>query len=413
MKLKDILNLAITNIKHRDLRSYLTIAGIVIGVAAIITIISISLGVSEQINQRINTLGSNIISISAGGQQAQRFGGIGILRPPTQGVRSSFGGSNSEAKITFREADELRTLPGVYKLDARIQSRKTVSYRDKNTSLTIIGTEPQAFKDSVGVDLLYGRYLTTSDQYSAVLGFNIANATFNDLEILNKQIKIGGTPFRVVGILNQTGGTFGGTDSDIFIPQKIAKEMFNQTTDINQIIVVAATDHNTDEVGLEIENSLIALHRVTKETEDFQITTATTIQSAVAGITDVLSLFLGGIGSISLLVGGIGVANTMFMSVLEQTKEIGVLKSLGAKNKDIVFLFLCEASIIGFIGGFLGIILSFIVSTILKTFGLNTVMTLELVLFGLFFSVIIGIIAGIAPARNASRISPVEALKYE
>ncbi len=418
MKMKDIFALAATNIQHRHLRSWLTILGIVIGVASIISLISISLGLSDAINSRINTLGTNIITISPGGQQSSRLGGgfgagAGPARATTGGGGGSggFGVQTSQATLTFEEANVLRGLPGVYKLDARVSKRGEVQYKESNATLSIVGTEPSAFADDVGVNLTYGRYLSSSDQYSAVIGYNIANETFNDFSMLNKQIKIDGVPFHVVGILQQSG--LGTSDSTVFIPQKTAQNLFNQTTDASQIVVVVSPDHDTDTVASEIENELITLHHVTTTTEDFTITTAATLQSTISSITDTLTLFLGGIASISLLVGGIGVANTMFMSVLEQTKDIGVFKSIGAKNKDIIYLFLCEAATIGFIGGALGVALSFVVSYILASLGIPSVMSLTLVAAGLIFSVLIGIIAGIAPARNAASIPPVEALKYE
>ena len=407
MKFKDIFALALTNIRHRHLRSWLTILGIVIGVASIISLIGVSLGVSAQINSRISTLGSNIITLTPGGQQASR-GGLS-LRPPGGG---GFGFGEGGSQITFREADALRGLPGVYKLDARLSRRENVNYSNRNTSLSIVGTEASAFPDDVGVPILYGRYLSTADQYSAVIGFGVANNTFQDLGVLNRQINIGGTLFRVVGILNQSGG-FGGTDNTVYIPQKSAETLFNQSAVVSSVVIVVAPDHDTTTVASEVENEMLSLHKVTSQNEDFTVTTAATIQSAVAGITDVLSLFLGGIASISLIVGGIGVANTMFMSVLEQTKDIGVLKSLGAKNRDIIYLFLCEAATIGFVGGLLGVLLSMIVSFILGSLNVPTQLTPELIAGGLIFSVLIGIIAGISPARNAAMIPPVEALRYE
>jgi putative ABC transport system permease protein len=414
MKLKDIFELSLTSIRHRHLRSWLTILGIVIGVASIITLIGISIGISDQITARISTLGSNIITISPGGQQASRIGGGTFVRPtaPPAGGGPNGRSESSSPEITFREADDLRTLPGVYRLDTRINKREVMQYRDKNSSLSIVGTDPAAFKDTVGVPMLEGRFLNPSDQYSAVIGFGVANQTFNDLDILNKQVKINGVAFHVVGILNQSGG-FGGTDSDVFIPLKTAQDMFNQSTDVSQVIVVVSPDHDTNTIASEIENELIILHRVTKDTEDFTISTAATVESTVSSVTDTLGLLLGGIASISLLVGGIGVANTMFMSVLEQTRDVGVYKSIGAKNRDIIYLFLCEAAIIGFVGGFLGVVLSFVVSYILSSFGVPVAITTELVAGGLVFSVLIGIVAGIQPARNAASIPPVEALRYE
>ena len=414
MKLKDIFMLSLTSIRHRHLRSWLTILGIVIGVASIVSLIGLSLGLSNTISERINSVGSNIITITAGGQQASRAGGgFGNFRPPEGGMGGGFGGrSTSTPVLTFRDADSLRTLPGVSRVDARVTGRALVSYKTQNSSLSIIGTEPSAFPESVALDLYSGRYLSTSDQYSAVLGNGVANRTFNDLDMLNRQIKIDGVPFKVVGILQSSGG-LGGSDNSVYIPQSMAKNMFNQTTDASSVIVVAATDHDPAVVASEVENELILLHRVTSTTEDFTITTAATLQATIASITDTLGIFLGGIAAISLLVGAIGVANTMFMSVMEQTKDIGVLKSLGARNGDVVNMFLCEAGIIGFVGGFLGLVLSFIVAFAMTSFGLPVLLTPLLLIGGLSFSVFIGLIAGFVPARNAASIPPVEALRYE
>jgi putative ABC transport system permease protein len=412
MKIKDIFDLALTSIQHRHLRSWLTILGIVIGVASIITLIGISLGISNQISSRLNTLGSNIITISPGGQQASRLGGGAFVRPT--GGAGTPGGQATTPEITFEQANDLSTLPGVEKLDTRIQKRETVEYQNQNSSLTIIGTNPDAFADTVGVAMYNGRYLNPSDGESAVVGFAVANSTFQDLDMLDKQILIDNVPFHVVGILNSSGGGgFGSVDQDVFIPLKTAEQMFNQTTDVSELVVEVSADHDTDTVAAELTNELIILHRVTVDTEDFTITTAATLETTVASVTDTLGLLLGGIASISLLVGGIGVANTMFMSVLEQTRDIGVYKSLGAKNRDVVYMFLCEAAIIGFVGGLLGVVLSFIVSIILGDFSVPITISAPLVLGGLFFSVVIGVVAGWAPARNAASIPPVEALRYE
>ena len=189
--------------------------------------------------------------------------------------------------------------------------------------------------------------------------------------------------------------------------------MFNQTKTVSEIVVAADPSYDTNTVAAEIEEELISLHHVTSTTEDFTIMTAATVQSAVASVTNTLSLFLGGIASISLIVGGIGVANTMFMSVLEQTKYIGLLKALGMRSRDVLLLFMLEAGVIGLVGGVLGVALSIGVSAILEQFGVPSAITIDLVLLGLGFSVVVGLISGLVPARNAASLEPIDALRYE
>lgn len=412
MKLTDILDISITNIQHQKLRSWLTILGIVIGVASIVSLISISLGIENEINERTSSLGANVITISPGSQKAMRDPGAGLLGggggPPPNGFGSD--DSDDEEEITFREADILRTMAGVYKLDAQLEERLDVSYKSKNTSLTIVGCEPDSFKDTVQAELEEGRYLNVNDKYSALIGYNLPNNVFEEEDMLNKQIEIDGVVFRVVGILEQAGGQ---SDSTIYVPLDTAKDLFDEYDNANKILVSVREGHDVDEVAADLEDELLSLHNLEGSDPDFQVTTAATLESAVSSISETLGLFLGGIASISLIVGGIGVLNTMFMSVLEQTKTIGVFKSLGAKDMDIVTLFIFEAAILGLIGGSIGVILSFVASSILESFSVPTMISAELVLLGLVFSIAIGIIAGVLPAKNAAKISPIEALRYE
>ncbi len=410
MKLEDLLDISLTNIRHQKLRSWLTILGIVVGVAAIISLISISIGMEEEITERTSAFGANLITISPGSERAMRMpGGPGMMggeRPPG----GNFGGSeDDEAQITFKEADILRTLPGVYKLDAQVQERAEVSYKNENSSLTVVGTESDSFKAVVSAELEDGRYLNINDKYSVMLGYNVVHNVFDDEDMLNRQIEIEGVVFRVVGTLEQTGQS----DNTVYIPQKTARELFEQPDDATRLIVAVREGHDVEEVAEVLEQELLYLHNLENDDPDFSVSTAASAQEAVSSIAETLGLFLGGIASISLIVGGIGVLNTMFMSVLEQTKTIGVFKALGAKDRDIIALFLLEAAVLGLFGGTIGILLSFIASMIMESFGIPTSITPELVALGLTFSVVVGIVAGIAPARNAARISPVEALRYE
>ena len=404
----ELLELAMNSLRYRSLRSWLAVLGIVIGVASIVSLISISTGMNQNIQKSLSGLGANIITITAGASRAgsMGFGGGG---PPQE-----FGRTTSDAaKITFTEAAALKAVQGVYKVDARVSGNGRVEYKNKNTSATIVGVEPSAFPESSVSSITAGRTLGTSDLTSAVIGYSVMSDTFNDSNILNKQIKINGQPFRVVGVLNKSSTTFGGPDRSIFITQKAAKELFNQTAKVSSVVVIAANGSDPDVVAASVSSKLRDLHRVTNATQDFTVTTASSTQSTISSVTDTLGLFLGGIASISLIVGGIGVANAMFTSVLEQTRYIGLLKALGARNGTILKLFLFEACMVGLIGGVLGIALSYLASSALASFGLPSAITLDLILLGMGFSVAIGAVAGVIPARNAASVAPVEALKYE
>jgi putative ABC transport system permease protein len=407
----ELAELAMNSLRYRSLRSWLAVLGIVIGVGSVISLISISVGMNAQIQTNLGGVGANIITVSPGAARADRTFGGGA--PPDQsGASTSPTTSSSSGKITFTQADALRHISGVAAVDAQISGRGTVAYRNKNSSLTVIGTTPSAFPDSVGVKILYGRTLGTSDTTSAVIGYSVATETFNE-SMLNKPIKINGVTFRVIGVLNQSGSTFSGPDRNIYITLAKAKTMFNQSTYVSSVVVLASDSKKADSVAANVTTALLSMHRLTTAKQDFTVSTASSLQSSISSVTNTLGLFLGGIASISLIVGGIGVANAMFTSVLEQTRYIGLLKSLGARNSAVLRLFIFEAGMVGLVGGVIGVALSFVGSLLLASFGLPSKITLELALEGLGFSIIVGVVSGLIPARNAASVAPVEALRYE
>ena len=417
MKNRELAQIAFNSLRYRSLRSWLAILGIVIGVASIISLISISVGMNDQIESRLSGLGADIITITPGSPRAERMammfgvgGGAAGGGPP--GGMQGFDQDEESPRITFTEADQLRRVSGVETLDARLSERATVAYKDKNTSLTIVGTEPSAFPESTGTVVAQGRTLGSGDLKSAVLGYSVAASTFND-SMLNKQIRIDGVAFRVVGILNESGASFSGPDNSIFISQRAARTLFNQSQNVSSIVVVASPDSDPETVAAALTEKLDSIHRLEAGEEDFSVATASSLSESISSMTDTLALFLGGIASISLVVGGVGVANAMFTSVLEQTKFIGLLKALGARRRAVLKLFLFEACMVGLIGGVFGILLSFAGSAILANFGLPSRISFDLVLLGLGFSLAIGAVSGLLPARNAASVPPVEALRYE
>ncbi|MFH1751238.1 MAG: ABC transporter permease [Candidatus Micrarchaeota archaeon] len=422
MKLFDIASLSISNMRSRKMRSWLTVLGIVIAVAAIIVLISLANGVSASVSSRLNQLGNDVIQITPGASRAVRTGGAGIAMPGAVGggggggFSRDFGGGGfgrTLSSLTFDDADALMLVDGVSSVDARIQGTLRTTFKGKNASLQIVGVDPAAFKEMNTVELIDGKLLNPSDRYSVVLGYRIHSSTYEGEELLNRQIKMGDYSFRVVGLLNQSAGSSITSDSVVYMPIEVAKVVLNESSDVSQIFVKIASGRDADVMAAALESKLLDLHRLTPDKADFTITTASFFQSAVSDITNMLSLFLGGIAAISLLVGAIGVANTMFMSVLERIKEIGILKALGMRDSEVTALFLIEAASIGFAGGALGIALSLAISEVLRYFSVPSLITPELMVGSLVFSSIIGIVAGVAPARNASRLEPVEALRYE
>lgn len=416
----ELAELAFNSLRYRSLRSWLAVLGIVIGVAAVVSLISISVGMNSQVSGSLSGVGANMITISPGASRAQGMGFGGA--PPSGGgggqggsfSSSGLGRTSATSVLTFDEADKLQSVEGVYKVDAQISGSATVVYKNQNSSLTVVGSDPDAFPGSVGSTVISGRALATGDLSAAVIGYSVQEETFGNASMLNKQIKIGGSTFRVVGILNKTGTSLSGSsDRTIYISQKRAKTFFNQTNSVSKIVVIAQNGTDPDEVAAALTAKLLELRRLTEAKQDFTVTTATSMQEAISSITSTLGIFLGGIASISLIVGGIGVANAMFTSVLEQTRYIGLLKSLGARRRTILKLFLYEATMVGLVGGIIGVALSFVASVALAYFGLPSKITLDLAILGLGFSLGMGAISGIIPARNAASVAPVEALRYE
>jgi putative ABC transport system permease protein len=264
----------------------------------------------------------------------------------------------------------------------------------------------------------------------AVVGNRIANELYKQPIQLNRQISINGNNFRVVGIL-QSSGLIGQGDSTIFIPRDVARKVLDTSLTSNQLssITVQTTDSaNPIDVASQIEKNLLLSRHKTEDTKDFTVSSAQSLQEQISSVMSTITLFLGGIAAISLLVGGIGIANTMFMSVIERTRQIGVLKSLGATKGEIMKLFLTESALLGLIGGIIGVLLGVVLSELISTLGgsfgmfggartqgqgIQTVVSPELFFLGIAFSVLIGAVSGLLPARRASNLQPVEALRYE
>lgn len=400
---------------HSKLRSWLTILGIFIGVASVIAIISLGQGLQQSVSSQIQGLGQDIVTISSGASRA--FG------PEERGSSST---ATNVKKLSDKDIQTLKLVPGVKYINGIVSGRADVTYQSETASLSIQGYGPLVFKEFVTTSLESGRYLSPGDANSIVIGNGLAHKVYTRGLDNGYILKINNETFRVVGILESASG-FGGSDNTIYMSTSDAREALKNTLSLgsNEFSSISVKINNAEfvkQITSDIEDALRNSHHVVKGKEDFSVISSAALQEQIGTIMSVITLFLGVIAAISLLVGGIGVANTMFTSVLEKTRDIGVMKAIGAKNKDILLIFLFNSGMLGLVGGLLGIAFSILISLVillleisLGSDGATLAMPINtwLLLFGVAFSVAIGMISGAIPAYRASKLKPVEALRYE
>ncbi len=425
MKFAAIARLSWKHVRQRGLRSLLTILGIIIGVAAVVAIVSIGEGLQANVAQRLGGLGSDVLTITPGYERAQ---GAGFRGGGFEAHGPMGGGQAASAPLTERNVNTVRSVPGVQYVQGTVSGRADLYYLGQNYSLSIQGVDPSVWRFFVTTALESGRYLTAGDSSSpvAVIGNAVARGVFKqDIEV-NKQVTLGGFPFRVVGVLNRTD--FGGGDRSVYIPVDWARKVLTDiaSDQVSSISVKLSPEGASDPQAVidEITPRLMATRNVNERTRDFTVTSPAAIRETVGQITGTITLFLGGIAAVSLLVGAVGISNTMYTSVLERTRLIGLLKALGTTNGEVMRLFLVESSLYGLVGGLAGVVIGSAASVVMGTVGLRflpvpggggatTVVSPGLILFALTFAMLIGALSGILPARRGSRLSPVEALRYE
>ncbi|MBI4158651.1 ABC transporter permease [Candidatus Woesearchaeota archaeon] len=390
----EYFKLAVNNITHRKVRSWLTIIGIIIGIASIIALISLSLGLQNSIAEQFESFGSDKILVSAATFQGPGSLSIGLTEKDVETVK----------KIQeFKVVAPFIAKPG------------SVEYKGESKFPIIFGGQPkesaELFADTRTLEK--GRYLKEGDHYDAILGSRAAKKLFKKEIRINNKIKINGKEFKVVGIFEEVGNQQ--DDSAISIPLDTFKEIFKSGDQIDFISAQVKPGSNIPEVQKKLERLL----KDKRGDENFNVVTPTQILEQISQVLGIVQAVLVGIAAISLVVGGIGIMNSMYTSVLERTRDIGVMKAIGAKDSDILKIFLIESGLMGFVGGIFGVVLGTLLSLGIGQYateaGFKLLVTInpQLMLFGLFFAFIAGIISGVLPAYRASQLNPVEALRHE
>lgn len=409
MNIRRFIQEALESLLSNKLRTGLTLLGIIIGVAAVVSMLAIGKGAQSSITSSIQSIGSNLIFLS------------------------SDSSVNGAKPITLKDAEAIAntiTLDSPYIAVApSVHVSKTVTYSGKSTTSTINGVTTD-YPTVRNETLTQGSFFT-QEQYRqsssvAVVGVDVVTKLFNDeTMVVGKKIRIGDDLYTVIGVLASKGGSaLGSSDNQILVPLTTAMaRMVTRTRtkgEVNLISISARSADSVEAATAVVTSIMKSRHNITSDGEnDFTIFTQESFTEAASSIASVLTLFLGGIAAISLLVGGIGIMNIMLVSVIERTREIGLRKAVGARDQDIMTQFLIESLIIGLMGGVMGVIAGWGITIIIKTLAssgstsLNPVITLDVVFLATMFSIIIGLIFGLYPANRASKLEPVEALRSE
>ncbi len=407
MKIIDIIQETHQSLSSNKIRSGLTMLGIVIGISSVIAMVSIGQGAQSSIQSSIQSIGSNLITVSPG-----------VQRGPGSQVS---GGQGSARSLTQDDADAIvKNISLAKAVSPELSGRYQVVSKGKNTNTSILGSTP-SYPTVRNVEIDLGNFITDQNIKSAskvaVLGPNSRDSLFGEgADPIGQVIRIKNIEFKIIGVTKVKGGSgFANQDDIIFIPLTSAQRYLAGDQYVTSISIQASDAESMTQLQQDVTDLLLTRHNISDPAlADFSIFNQADIVAAASSVTQTFTILLGAVAGISLLVGGIGIMNMMLTTVTERTKEIGLRKAIGAKRADINIQFLTEAIALTFIGGVIGVILGWSISFGISYFGLlQTSVSTGSVLLAFGVSAFIGIVFGYYPARRASRLNPIEALRYE
>jgi putative ABC transport system permease protein len=395
MSTLELVRLALSRLRRSRVRAALTMLGVVIGVASVVGLVSVGRGTTARITDQLSSLGTNLLTISPAGRTAS-------------------------GSLTIDDATAVAGLTGLAAVAPEIETQGVVATSATNTTTTsIVGTSAQ-YAQVRAYDVWQGTFLSPLEVgqslHSVVVGASVASDLGLGAEAVGSSVQIEGIPFEVVGILQPKGGAgFANPDDEVLVPLGVVSKYFVGGSGVRTIGVSVADGVDMQSTRNQIAELLRVRHGIGgTDTDDFQIFDQTQLLQAASTISGTLTLLLGGIASIALVVGGIGIMNIMLVSVRERTREIGIRKALGARGRDILSQFLIEAVTLSLVGGAIGIGAGLIVSALIgRLAGWGFIFDPATIAAATLFSLAVGVVFGVWPARQAARLDPVAALRYE
>ena len=405
MLFTELLKMAWRSLVANKLRSFLTMLGVIIGVTSVIALVSMGMGMKQQISDSFSSMGSNMLTIMPGS----------FNRGGPRGAAGSI------TTLTYADAEAIKSkIKDVAHVSPTVNGNYQVVYGHENWNTTVSGVVPE-YLVIQSLELTSGLFFNDHDvavrNRVAVIGSTVATNLFDTASPVGKKIRIGNAPYTVIGLLKSKGGSTGGQDQDdtILIPLTTAQERLVGITHVNRISVQVDASDKMSAVQSDIEELLRQRHKIRKGAEDdFNVRNMASMLEEMNSNLTRMTIFLGAIAGISLIVGGVGIMNITLASVTERTREIGTRKAIGATYNSIMLQFIIESTLISVIGGLIGILIGVSLTlTISSIFGTRMVINPLSIVVSFGFSLFVGIFFGILPARKAARLDPIDALRYE
>ncbi|WP_367411529.1 ABC transporter permease [Peribacillus frigoritolerans] len=389
LNLSESMKMAIRSIKTNKVRAFLTMLGIIIGVASVIVLVSIGQGSSQSVQDEIKSLGTNLITVSVT--------------------------DTDSVELTDDTIEQFKELSGISEVAPVVTGRVYAKNGEATAQVSMTGAT-SSYLSVRDLELSQGRFLTDMEtelrSKVVVLGSDAATTLFENQKAVDQNVLIGGVSYRVIGVLKSVGTSMGSSGDDVIIAPITTAERATGSTTIGTVYLKAENENIMDRAMYQVQGAMTT--SFPEQSDNYSVSNQEDLMDTMSSVSDTFTLMLGGIASISLLVGGIGIMNIMLVSVSERTKEIGIRKAIGANRKSILLQFLIEAMVLSCFGGLLGVGIGLGIAKLISTFSSLTInYSWSVTLFAFLFSILIGIMFGVFPANKASKLNPIQALRHE